>query len=488
MRTPAIIIVFVLLGSFLFLTNQYEVNQMTAYLRTGGCERFYHPLPKNFTTLNKEIKPLFLANKEELHIFGKNLTDLPHGYFDDIDCFKKLKLSNNYLNHIPLTIQSLASLKELNLSNNQIEGIPFNFFEDMVNLTKVDLSFNNLKKIPIAQFNDLKHYNLSNNSIADIREQSNIVLSQKETIRIQSINLMSNGLKYIPNILANVQNLKTLTLSDNYINTINSFDEETIFNDLNSLVLTNNHIVMLPEYSGAFPQLEHLHLNNNKLISDVRLMGYYRLKEANFNNQLIKSITLGGTYNLETLNAKANRLNDFTILKTFPKLTKINLQENEFLITPDFSNAINLEELNLSMNHLNYMNWEGISHIKKVNLSYNSLTEIPEINNHNNHKVKELNLFNNNIKVLNLDDLPLSLEELNLNSNELTTLKARKKHSNLLHLKLAYNNLTNISISFLKKMPNLKSLQINDIYSKNEKLAQQLRDYCYQKNIKLILE
>jgi leucine-rich repeat protein SHOC2 len=492
MKTFLTILILGLLGCFLFFTNQYEVNQLTGYLKIEGCDRFKEPLPRQFSEYGKKVLPntsriiaehYSYSSTNGLLISGQGLIDLPKAYFKNIDCVDGLILSNNRLNNIPIAIKDLKQLKELNLDKNFIKNIPIAFFENNPNLERVTLSNNSFTQLPLPYFSDLKSYDLSNNGIKDISGQ--IVL---KNTRIEHINLIHNSLIKIPFALADIQNLKYLNLSHNKVAELYLLnDYDLLLEDLNTLNLSNNSLRVLPSGMSNAPQLEYLDLKNNKLVGPIHLEDYYRLKEINLNNQTISFITLGGTYNLNKVWANANKITDLELLNTFEKLTYLDFHKNEFYEIPNLTNAPNLEYLNLSMNKLkNEIEWKNIGHIKKVNLSYN---ELPSIKNQLNTKAKieDLDLSNNQITTLNFNYLPISLQELNITANQISKIRGTKKLPNLSILKINNNPKAKITISLLRKMPNLELLEMDDTFIDDEKALRELEDYCHYNLIELIL-
>jgi Leucine-rich repeat (LRR) protein len=492
MKTYLTVLVLGLLGCFLFFTNQYEVNQLTGYLRIEGCDRFKEPLPRQFSGYKRKILPntgpiiaehYSYSSTNGLLISGQALIDLPKAYFKNIDCVDGLILSNNTLDNIPTAIKDLKQLKELKLDKNFIKNIPIVFFENNPNLERVTLSENSFTQLPLPYFSDLKFYDLSNNIIKDVFKDE-----VSENTQIEHINLAHNSLIKIPLALAAVQNLKDINLSNNKIAELYSLnDYDILFEDLNTLNLSNNSLRVLPLGMSKAPQLEYLDLKNNRLVGQVHLKDYYRLKEINLNNQIISSITLEGTYNLNKVSANVNEIRNLELLNTFEKLTHLDFHKNEFYDIPNLTNAPNLEYLNLSMNKLkDEIEWKNIGHIKKVNLSYN---ELPSIKNQLNTKAKieDLDLSNNQITTLNFNYFPISLQELNITANQISEIRGTKMLPNLSLLKINNNPEAKITISFLKKMPNLTLLEMDDTFMDDEKTLRKLEKYCYDNNIELIL-
>lgn len=131
---------------------------------------------------------------------------------------------------------------------------------------------------------------------------------------------------------------------------------------------------------------------------------------------------------------------------TFKKLVHLDLSQNQLSSIQDLTfNLPNLKSLNLADNILN--NFDNEIFFQNSNLE----------------NLKTLDLANNLLRSFNLDVLPTQIEQISLDHNKILTLNnlSSKIYPNLESLVLNKNSLKN-DFSFLKKLPNLKILKIEE--------------------------
>ncbi|XP_013405557.1 uncharacterized protein LOC106170294 [Lingula anatina] len=201
---------------------------------------------------------------------------------DHLKSLKKLELSKNHLNQLPLSIFTLERLIELDLSHNNITTIPPEV-QRLKNLKKLNMSHNSLEEIqtPVCELETLEELNLSHNKIATVPPEMKQLRSLKE------INLSNNKLNEFPITLFELETLKSVWMDHNYItkfpvltktskisflslNSNNIIDiSEKIADMMMNLVtldLGNNKLKRLPVQMQLLSSLRELHLTGNKLI------------------------------------------------------------------------------------------------------------------------------------------------------------------------------------------------------------------------------
>jgi len=249
-----------------------------------------------------------------------------------------------------------------------------------------------------------------------------------------------------------------------------------VMTKLKKLELRGNKLGKLPDSIFSLPFLKFLDISHNNLIklSD----GFHTLKSLEYLNLRYNNLTeipnsIGSLANLKTLDLKHNRLT--TLPLSFGKLTSLeslNLHGNQLSTLPSIiESLISLKKLKLGLNNLKSIpEWiKNLGSLKKLSLGGNKdLSKVEEwicflpL-------VMELNLYDNNIKVLPESiGLLESLEVLILHNNHLTTLpESFGKLSSLKKLDLSWNNITNLpewisSLSSLEEL-NLRGNKLSNL-------------------------
>ncbi|KAF3687847.1 Toll-like receptor 3 Precursor [Channa argus] len=169
------------------------------------------------TLTGKEFEGL--SQVQEIHMANNHQTvNLSTTSFDYVPNLRVLTLGKSLrataLNLDPSPFRSLSQLTVLDLSNNNIANIRENILEGLVNLKVLKLEHNNLARL-------WKSANLGGP-----------VLFLKEARNLMNLHLDSNGFDEIPvEALRGLSNLTELSLSENLLNSL----KPSVFNDLKSL-------------------------------------------------------------------------------------------------------------------------------------------------------------------------------------------------------------------------------------------------------------
>ncbi|KAL4564160.1 hypothetical protein LXL04_028213 [Taraxacum kok-saghyz] len=311
--------------------------------------------------------------------------------------------------------------------------------------------------------------------------------NQEHVVGLNARNLGLSG--SIPdNTIGKLTKLQSLDLSNNQI--VNLPDDFWSLGSLKTLNLSNNKISMnLPSNIGNFGSLEILDLSVNNFFGcfPESISSLISLQVLNLNrNGFESTVPLGivSCKSLISLDLSSNGFNGSLpdgFGSSFPKLKSLNLAGNAMRGSVVEIFRESLEVVDLSSNHI-----EGhISHVNFSSLVYLDLSD-NEIsgdffsNLSETHNLKHLNLAKNRFSkqfFLKIDKIP-SLEYLNLSGtnligrigdqismlDHLKTLDLSSNHltgkipdfnsTTLRNLDLSFNNLTGeIPISLLKKLP-----------------------------------
>ncbi|KAJ4945067.1 hypothetical protein JOQ06_013605 [Pogonophryne albipinna] len=223
----------------------------------------------DFTTLKKDDF-LFLNNSSSLLVLNmscvplkmlepgsfKPISGLHYNFikqiltgkeFEGLDQVEEIYMSNNQqtVNLKSTSFVNVPNLRVLTLRKSlkaEAVNLDPSPFSPLTNLTFLDLSNNNIANIRedmLKGLANLKVLKLQHNNIARLWKSANLggpVLFLKHTPRLVTLQMDSNGLDEIPaEALRGLGNLRNLNLSSNLFNRL----KDTIFDDLDSLRVLN---------------------------------------------------------------------------------------------------------------------------------------------------------------------------------------------------------------------------------------------------------
>ncbi|XP_033364700.1 leucine-rich repeat-containing protein 40-like [Bombus vosnesenskii] len=311
-----------------------------------------------------------------------------------------------------------------------------------------------------------------------------------------NLNLSSRGLFTVPNRVWNINDLteeeirdlhfeldyvqeterwweqeplQTLDLSCNTLKKIDPQIEN--LTELTTLYLHNNRLEDLPAEIGNLKKLNILNLSNNKLEKFPH--EFYKLnelRELNLKNNSIKELgpAVGDFVMLTYLDLSYNNLIELPIgMGYLVRLTSLDLSHNMLKeLPPDLTNMRALQKLNASYNQLEMLPPLGeLRKVETVMLQSNKLTTFPDISGC--ILLRVLHLADNNITEIDMSCLEGvgQLKTLTLGNNQIETIP--EEIIKLVYLEifdLSHNKLTLIP-KYIGLLPNLKQFAIdgNDI-------------------------
>lgn len=225
--------------------------------------------------------------------------------------------------------------------------------QQILNIGELDLSSHDISNIKgLSNFSNLNSLNLSDNNISDDSEI-------KYLTNLNILYLTNNKLNGKYTSIENLYYLKTLGLSGNNIESLNSL-EKLIKNtsdnysetQLSSVILSNNQISDINVLS-KIPTLENIDISGND-VSDISVIkNNNKIKTLNISNNNITDINVIKNFadTLNTFNASKNNIKDISVIKNV-SLTELNLSSNKIEdITPIKSQTM-LKTLDLSSNNI----------------------------------------------------------------------------------------------------------------------------------------
>ena len=480
---------------------------------------------------NEFFEYLLKDNESEVRQYFEKLENKAQNYFNyflaQIKYEKEKDRSNIFMAVINKIIRKInEGHKSIKLEDDEIEFINDNKYKKIMRILS-KIIFKNLKKIIFKNcdlndedtflFNDLIANNLESIdlSVNHIQNLNNSLLNEK-VINLKNMNLSNNDINNLSIFTkGNFKNLISLDLSNNKISDIECLGNETNFDKIENINLSNNNIKIIKKVN--IKSLKHLDLlnneinegikefmENNKIYSDSLNLTFndnsvlfkfenqlnvefkYKLTEGNYdkffgeldlkglkNIKILRSdiINKDISYNInDTKEIKYNDDKKNIILKIINKfefnqinsieLTESNLNNDNIKLLENLFTE-NLENINLSNNKIQELSFftsnETLIKLKKLNLNHNNISNVSCLSNSKLTNLVELNLIFNKIESIDFIESNSNmkkLEKLDLSNNQITKL-AKINLKNIKYLNLLDNHLTNGIAEFTQSINNL---------------------------------
>lgn len=317
-----------------------------------------------------------------------------------------LRLDNNKIGNIHLTLSFYTRLTDLDLAHNRIRDLGARNFEFQFNLVRLNLSYNVIRELHKDAFKGLK--------------------------QLAVLDLQGNNLEELaqPVAFRDLQSLRVLDLSRNNIISISvgAFDYLT---DLRRLLLTGNQLLAVPEAGiNTLDRLEELDLDLN-LIRDVSLPRTMdALHVLKLRSNLIAALgneSLEHAASLRHLDLSDNNLTAIPTaeLSQLENLQILNLSCNWFeqVGAYAFRKLYKLREIYLedmaTLRKVDAKTFVDNPSLEVVSLSGNrQLRHLPKLLFSNKPLLKHLRVSGNAFSTLDASDLPLDhLETLKIGDN-----------------------------------------------------------------------
>ncbi|KAF9424015.1 hypothetical protein HW555_000724 [Spodoptera exigua] len=453
-------------------------------------------------------KLVFTNNRiERLSVSYNMLSSISRDLFLSLkNSLEHLEVEHNRLFHLPDSLAQLVRLRHLSLAYNQLEESPAlpsriqtlslagNFLTSIPSALQtleagsiryLDLSYNRISNLLPNEFQEwsssLANINLRGNRIAQIYK--NVFPA---SMSLKEIHLSFNDLYYVhPQSFANVtRSLRILESSSTLFSGYFPFEMEEGLENISWLSFDNNdfHILKLSDVV-LFPFLKYLNLDYNRIV-DIVIGDDYRNESLYLTNLRLAYNFLHSLHSrsfiympeLRNLDLSYNRINNLTkhtftnlpnlrylslagniidsmeaeTFANLPKLQILELQGNNFtyLSLNAFHNISNIDvtfTLNVSKNHIKFVDGEATISVNIFDGSYNDLYDVSNEAFGDAKYLEILDLHKNNInniKRKSFTDL-ISLQILDLSFNVISQLSVEQFYNlnKLRYLKLDHNNL-----------------------------------------------
>nr|XP_029727427.1 LOW QUALITY PROTEIN: toll-like receptor 6 [Aedes albopictus] len=449
------------------LTNmsQIPLSNMTGLRVLNASYNNIIDIPKNTFPKLYELHTIDVAHNNISHIYN--------AVFQNLLSLRILNLSNNALEKIgPSTFGTLHTLLEMDLSNNYLKDITRGALAKISGLRFLHMAHNKLEKIfqiPIS----LNQLNLAHNEISEIPDKTWPTMNSLLSLDL-SYNKLQNNLQR--GSFFGLLTLQHLNLEANEISEIPR-DSLADLGTMQYLYLRDNNITSLTKAAfGKLPILFELQLMNNGLnqVSERAFDGLLQLLNLNMSNNLLRSIPNDAFHGLVSL----RKLDvSYNLLSTLDNKTNGLLDD-----------CLSLEEIDLSHNRFSFITKKTFPsnpyipyRLRKVNLSYNTMSIVTHDLKLGTKTVTDLNLSHNNIK----DVRPgvfgnlTSLRSLDISYNELVKMESAvfNMPENFSELIAHNNRIWNVSYDSLLKLKHLTMLDLrgNEIRTFETELVDKMK-------------
>ncbi|XP_054085788.1 protein toll-like [Zeugodacus cucurbitae] len=400
---------------------------------------------------------LFASSTKLTNLTMRNnmLRTLPENFFKSQHNLYDLDLSHNRLETLPDTLfQFTTNLIELKLSHNQLVEISSELFKPLAQLELLHLENNNLVSISFNAFCDtanLKYLNLANNQIdlVDTLEATSLdSLDDEITIgttspfrflfKLRELNLRNNSIMYLhKDWRTQLLELRKLDLSYNNIHVFSDHDLRFLSKHVTHVNLTHNLIEEINFNSitsldlHTDPRTILFDLNDNPLHCDCVLLHFLQFVFGEFSEKLGNKVEIL-TNNLRCEGPPALREKEIIDLSSMELVCPLDDQYSQEKLCPNGCECLVrpvdlMLIINCSHSELTEMpTLPSVPILKGIELivSHNRLESLPLNTTPGYSDVVALHAAGNQLRQLNLNNLPKNLEFLDVRQNLLQNLNA----------------------------------------------------------------
>ena len=305
-------------------------------------------------------------------------------------CSCPLKTQPHYLrckglqSDLPVILDSLEAydIRLLDLSLRKLT----NLRKNVLNTTKLSALVISSSQLTTIETDALATLRLS---LTALSLPSNLLRSIPDEVfslhSLTRLELNQNHITYLSQKLSKSANLEFLNLNGNFLNDLNSAQ---IPEDLQILLLKNNHLQKSSVAGFQFSQLQELDLSYNQfngtLNQDTFQKNSLRKLDLSFNHLTdIQNHTFQHFTHLKNLNLRSNNIQliDTLAFADLPHLKTLDLSSNGILELPlaVFQSLSDLETLDLSFNHLQVISGSltsGLINLHTLNLGHNDIIKL----------------------------------------------------------------------------------------------------------------
>ncbi|XP_067389314.1 transforming growth factor beta activator LRRC32 [Emydura macquarii macquarii] len=444
----------------------------------------------------------------EVDLHSNIIMEIEDGAFETLVHLTKLNLSMNSITCI--SDFSLRQLQILDLSRNSIETFHTTESKEEYNLMWLDLSENKLLRFPVfPQVNKLLYLNLSKNLMQLTGDSSYDemdymergwqevpfhLLDQKQHRNTSSLylsqllylDLSYNEIKSIPNeFFESMSSLQFLNLSKNCLQTF-AVNYDSALISLAILDLSFNALQNLLLDARTLTNLQELYIQNNYLQA-LQFDIFASLPSIQLLNLQSNNLSFCSMYSGLAKQRLTGEVNGCISFVNFPTLRYLYLADNMLKNLPIYAfYKTSLIILDLSMNQGLKIEVNALSGLETsleyLNLHGNDMTVL-NIDLPSFHRLKHLNLSENQLSCLPKWGSDASLEVLDLRKNSFSNLQSSNilvLENSLKNLYLAENPLSCCGNVWLSSMIQNKNVEIPGV---KQITCQYSKSFGYQEEI-----
>ncbi|XP_043243590.1 insulin-like growth factor-binding protein complex acid labile subunit [Amphibalanus amphitrite] len=392
-----------------------------------------------------------LTNTSVLEIVGSDITYIPEDAFKDMVKLTDLTLRKSQISSFhQKAFAGLRRLKKISLAYNNLTSVPPNAFKFNLRLNNLDLAYNNFNKLNSKFFRDIRQMiwcNMSNNAITD--------MGRATFSRNGALGYLDMSHNKIPKIDSNefrtMRSMRRLFFNDNNIKRIGR-GAFKVLNKVGTIDIARNHIKKI-DYQ-MFWELEYLEILNaqENEITEIEKNTFkdLYLTTVNISHNQLSQIADDAFINCNNM--------------TFLDLSHNNLTE---LNEKAFDDNSDLTELRLEFNYLTNMSapFDKFKLIRVLNMSYNSIVEIPKRTFPDLYELHTIDVSHNQIAKIGggVFTTLFSLRHLDLSHNMLEELRASSIGTmpSLLDVNLSHNRLRTTTRSAFQGLSSLRELRLD---------------------------
>lgn len=389
---------------------------------------------------------------------------------EDINLYKALKnaledyivigSSDESTKSFSIPTQDIESITKLNLTGSNTNKITsIKGVENFTGLKELNLSANNITDItPISNLNNLMILNLNGNKIENLSTLSN-------KIELTELYLSTAGVSDI-SFVSNLTKLKTLDISNNTISNLQAIQNLENLTKLN--VSSNKNLTTIADIVLC-KSLNELDISNTAITVYEGIEGLGGLTSLNASNLSPKTSSALSAI-VKTYQTKENGK---TVTKAYlENLEKLNLNSTKGLQVSNLKYLIKLKELYMENNDIS--NLSGITDLEEL-----------EYIDFANNKIAKLDPFVVE-KVVDGEkkEIHLTATQIILNNNLISDLSIFQKLTNVRHLNLDKNKISEIGplegIRFDSNGLSLRNQTVEfSVYQKSKKNQSDVLDDQY---------
>ena len=301
----------------------------------------------------------------------RNLEFVPNFIWEDENIHTVI-LNNNSLTEFPTKVMRLPNLERLYLNDNLIKTVDFkSIYIQNESLVVLEIANNDLFMVEnIGNLSKLRFLNLSNNRI--------FKTPHLQLESLEDVNLENNHIQYF-NIAHIHNNLNTINLNQNYLNTIEVRVEDSSDYKLTKLSIQDNMIMEFPNEIFHLPNLVELQVSNQELHKwdFPEYLSYQTLETFNLDKHQLTSFDfpINQTFpSLKSMTVKSATLD--TIFIQHDKIESLEIAGNEN--TQVKINAKNLKTLKMPIEYvnpnLNIPNLTDLILVKEESISFEKMS------------------------------------------------------------------------------------------------------------------